>query len=65
MVMRKNLIESDHSELSIHQQCHIVNVPRSNYYYQSVKKLTKQEQAWLDGLWIAYIPLTLFWVTEK
>lgn len=57
MVMRKNLIESDHSELSINQQCHIVNVPRSNYYYQSVKKLTKQEQAWLvamDRLYTSY-----------
>ncbi|MCD8573818.1 MAG: IS3 family transposase [Gammaproteobacteria bacterium] len=57
MVLRKNLIESDHSELSINQQCHIVNVPRSNYYYQSIKKLTKQEQAWLvamDRLYTSY-----------
>jgi len=40
---RKRLIEPKHSTLSLSQQCHVLGVPRSSYYYRE-KEAAKQHE---------------------
>ncbi len=42
---RRRLIESGHGELSIRRQCELLDLPRSNYYYEPVK--ISEETVWI------------------
>ncbi len=42
---RRHLIESGHGELSIHRQCELLDLHRSNYYYEPV--IISEETVWI------------------
>ncbi len=45
---RRRLIESGHGELSIRRQCELLDLHRSNYYYEPVK--ISEETVWIMHL---------------
>ena len=57
MIERKDLVDNTCADITITQQCKLLDIPHSTYYYQSSKNLTEQEKQWLeviDRLYTSY-----------
>ena len=50
MLERKDLVDANHADICVKQQCKLLGIPRSTYYYRSNKSLSTEERHWLSAM---------------